>query len=271
MRLATKNTAVMRENGNLVLSFGYDFCAEHEFGIRGMQAALGVSNDQDDLTLDRFAVTAATPENLMLVEPKRKAKDARIYLLGGRVRTYDRTPAEYVARYKSWSDADGTPTAWWDEREFLFSAPADSKEAETVRKVFEATMGGNALLYLCGSANPFGGSGLVLVRRSTIPTEHVRRMEEGFRDAKKLREAAEATGIRERVEAWGRKDGRWMGPFHALSPRWRGKGHNSPSKHPVVFWLNPTDQQNNNFGWFTVEELEQWMEGRGPIPKKAAA
>ena len=28
------------------------------------------------------------------------------------------------------------------------------------------------------------------------------------------------------------------------------------------------DQQNNNFGWYTVEQLKEWAEGKGVIPKK---
>jgi hypothetical protein len=27
-------------------------------------------------------------------------------------------------------------------------------------------------------------------------------------------------------------------------------------------------QDKVNFGWYTVEELEQWIEGKGPIPMK---
>jgi hypothetical protein len=38
-----------------------------------------------------------------------------------------------------------------------------------------------------------------------------------------------------------------------------------------MYFLNPMRQQENNFGWFTVEELEQWMEGKGPIPGKKKA
>ena len=32
--------------------------------------------------------------------------------------------------------------------------------------------------------------------------------------------------------------------------------------------VTPMNQKDVNFGWFTVEELEQWINGKGPIPMK---
>jgi len=37
----------------------------------------------------------------------------------------------------------------------------------------------------------------------------------------------------------------------------------------VIFWLNPVDGRRNNHGYFTVEELAQWTQGTGPVPKSA--
>ena len=39
------------------------------------------------------------------------------------------------------------------------------------------------------------------------------------------------------------------------------------NKKEVIFWLNPMDQHNNNWGWFTVEDLKKWAKGKGKIPK----
>jgi hypothetical protein len=268
MRRANQNTAVFCEHGNVLLSFGYDYCSEHEWGIAGIRSAFGVSDDKDDLTIARFAVTRTPEQGLFLFEAKPKGKAKRLYLLGGNVGLHDRTPEKYALEHReSWAD-DEKPEALWNERAFMFSVPAAGKDAERVRKVHAAIVAHDALIYLASSGNPFGGTGLVIVRRSTIPKNLTDQMEEGFRDQKRLREASDATGIVARVEAWGSKRGTWGQPFYALSPKWMFKDRKASSTHPVIYWLNPTDQQNNNAGWFTVEELEQWMEGKGPIPGK---
>ena len=30
-------------------------------------------------------------------------------------------------------------------------------------------------------------------------------------------------------------------------------------------WLNPEEQDRNNFGWFTAEDLRAWSRGEGPV------
>lgn len=283
MRRANQNVATLREGDNILLSFGYDFCAEHEFGIRQLRQVFGVSNDENDLTVQRYAVTAGSSEKVHLVEASVKATDyssgrgknashKRLFLLGGIEGPFgEQTMEQFVTGYRDSWPAKDKPQAHWDEGAFLFSAPKGGPDDFIIRSIHAALIENDALIYLAGSSNPFGGSGLVIVRRSTIPRKLVDLMESGFRDQKALKDAAEATGIRERVEAWSRAKGGYGKGFYALSPRMIPDERREASKHPVVFWLNPMDQQNNNFGWFTVEELELWMEGKGPIPRKAAA
>lgn len=33
----------------------------------------------------------------------------------------------------------------------------------------------------------------------------------------------------------------------------------------IRFWLNPTDQENYQLGWYTIDELIAWTQERGPI------
>lgn len=282
MRRANQNVNVLRDGESILLSFGFDFCSEHEWGTDRLKRALGVSGDKADLTVQRYAVTGATADNLHLVEAdatvmdysarrSRKVKHARLYLIGGDARPYKQTWAEFATGYRESYPKPDKPEAFWDERAFMFLVPAEGEDAQTVRDIHSAMMAGDALLYQAGSSNPFGGSGLVIVRRSTIPAELVETMEAGFRDQAALQKASDGIGIRKRVEDWGRKKGTFGPAFFALSPRWVFENRKAETKHPVIYWLNPYDQQNNNAGWFTVEELELWMKGKGPIPKRAAA
>ena len=39
------------------------------------------------------------------------------------------------------------------------------------------------------------------------------------------------------------------------------------TKYEVVFWLNPQEQQIYDANWYTVEQLDQWAKGEGPVIK----
>ena len=75
-------------------------------------------------------------------------------------------------------------------------------------------------------------------------------------DTIELQKAVARTGIHKLLKEADCK-------YYALSPRWADE-----SKTEVKFWLNPYDQTNNNYGWYAVEDLEAWVNGEGPIPKK---
>ena len=102
---------------------------------------------------------------------------------------------------------------------------------------------------------------------SRLPKEIVDSMEAQSRDAEALKKAADKTGIVKRLEKAKESRPRasgWTRPFsyYALSPRWT-----DDTKKSVVFWLNPMDQENNSSGWFTVQDLDDWIAGKGKIPK----
>ena len=55
--------------------------------------------------------------------------------------------------------------------------------------------------------------------------------------------------------------------FFACNPTLRGdRFKNMPTAYPIVYWLNPYNQNKNRYGWVTVEDLLVWSEGEGPIP-----
>jgi hypothetical protein len=55
--------------------------------------------------------------------------------------------------------------------------------------------------------------------------------------------------------------------YFALSPSPIGEGSEFKSKHKVMYWLNPVQQDVYNSGHFTVEDLEKWILEKGPIMK----
>jgi hypothetical protein len=122
-----------------------------------------------------------------------------------------------------------------------------------------------ALLFTNTRGNPFARAGLVLAIASRLPKEWVEDMARTARDADALRAAAGKTGMEKRIKAashWGTREfDRRLG-FMALTPQWK-----DDTRREVVFRLNPDDQKANNYGTFSVADLDAWIAGAGPVPK----
>ena len=116
----------------------------------------------------------------------------------------------------------------------------------------------------------FENAGLQIVIASQIPADGEEMLRSTQVDVFNLKKSAAATGISDRLkEAECR--------YYALSPKWKkdfnvvvrdDEDERLKTAHDIVFWLNPMEQQQNNSGWYTVEQLDEWIKGTGPIPRK---
>src|SRR5690606_5349289 len=106
---------------------------------------------------------------------------------------------------------------------------------------------------------PFHTGGLHFIIVSKTP-DHIKQMLWlEHTDSNRILEAVEEIGIEEDLKAAGK---RWF----ALSPRFF---KDEAGNEIIKFWLNPMEQHLNDSGWFTEEELRQWIKDEGPIPMKA--
>lgn len=133
------------------------------------------------------------------------------------------------------------------------------EDATFLKRLHQAFLDKDVAIWLGGSG-PFQNAGLCIGITSLIPNEGKKTMAAADLDNIDLQEAADKTNIIARLKAA-------KCTFYACSPRWASEKERKSTKYSMVFWLNPIDQKDNNYGWFTVEELEQWIRGVGPIPK----
>jgi len=149
----------------------------------------------------------------------------------------------------------------WDGGSFGITS-RDPEVMKFLRELKVALETGDSVMHISGSNNPFKPvSGLIVGIESRIPQEQKNQFKAGHEDRFKLLDAAKATGIEERLKKAERR-------YFACSPRWCSEGDHERTKHPVIFWLNPQEQNKNNSGWFTVEDLDKWIAGEGPVLKK---
>lgn len=252
MRHAYFDQAVLRNSkGEFAgICFGYAYCAEHEWGIEPLRQDFGIPEvTREVLGADARTVTVV-PKDLKFFRSGRSG-----YLVYHRSYRPAKTPRREAKAYSDRMEASPKQTfctAWSGED---FGIIIINDKERLLETLFEALTTLDAMLYLRGRGNPFGGTGLMLCIRSRMDEGVLKQMADFDRDQLDLRDAFAATGIEARLKAANKR-------HFALSPRWTDE-----TKSELIFWLNPRDRQNDNFGWFTLQDLEDWMAGSGKIPK----
>jgi len=243
-----------------------DYCSEHEWGIKGLRRKFGIDNEKLGIEKRRIA----NDGGVYLVEfTKKKEKCAfltnfKSYKSIG----YEKTPCDWndAKQYvtdRRWFDlehneqSEGIAGAW-DEDNFI-AVVKGTKNINHLKDVYEAFQKNNIAIFLGGGSGPFMNAGLSIAIIDQLPAEIAKDMLNIDMIKINLDKAVKATGIEKKLDKAGLK-------YFALSPEWNDP--ESPSDG-IKFWLNPSDQVNHNHGWYSVEQLEEWIDGKGPIIKKA--
>lgn len=279
MRRARDGEIWKDEEGQVIaINLGADYCAEHEWGIKGLKRKLKVPEKPE---VDLRMSTLDHIKNFFGIKQPVGVETRNIGGTFELVTNLGKTPVSYTSTdyktkkkttFKFWGITTNTPwqgevdwkryVGWydpekdgfishWDEADFMIL----SEDKTLVQEMYGAFERGDISLWIGGSG-PFKNGGLTLAITSRLPDEFKTSMKEADLDYIELQRAAFSTGIHKKIKEAGKG-------YFALSPRW-----SNDEKKEVKFWLNPNDQQNNNSGWYRAEELEQWIEGKGPIPKQ---
>ena len=241
------------------INLGFDYCAEHEWGISPLNARLGISDNPNIEGFERRRVTAGESAcggyvsvdkeeyfyiysaNIKHLLPEEKNN------LGNTMRALlTHIPIGVITEYGF--------ASFWDETGFQIVLNKDF--ANFGEKLLNAIRTNDVLLYLSGGKNPFGGHGLQIVILSKMDSDYLEDMRKKDADKNRLLACADATGIVDVLKKAGKG-------FYALCPRWA-----DDRKKSVVFWLNPMRQDCYNYGWYTVHELRLWAKEKGPVVKK---
>lgn len=252
MKHSTQDCGLIHDEvGKFVgVNLGWDFTAEHEWGTKEIQAMLGIKGE--GYGPERHIVT-------------------RFQSFSSKEIKLDRKMWYVIACYRSenadrflpqWGD--GVRAAWAGHAGFVFAV----QSKETHDRMLDAITAGDVLVtnacLFASEGNAFSGSGLKIVIRSAMPQKWVEKWADFDKDYEKMLGVAASTGIETKLRAAGKQ---WF----SLRPSWKTikstRRGEFKSEHEVMFWLNPMDQQNNEAGWYSVEDLEAWIKNEGPILK----
>jgi hypothetical protein len=140
----------------------------------------------------------------------------------------------------------------WDEESFGVFATT-SKEKGLLREIFMAFQAGDGAIFL-GGGGLWKNSGLCLVIASRIPQYFLDGWYKADKEYYDMDQVVEETGIRQLLKEKVKK-------YFSLS-----RPHYRKEDGKLTFWLNPMDQQDNNYGYFTIDDLREWADGKGKIP-----
>ena len=246
MRQGRDNDILVLDGKLIGINLGADYCAEHEWGIAGIQADFGM--DKSKLGLEGRKVSSCSPELIWLEKHKLSTRDktpwAGIYF------GYVHSSGELSSIGSAYGDQN-LVTAW-SEKDFA-AISSDAGKVASLKEVFQAFKDLDIAIWR-GGGGVFKNAGLCLAIASRLPKNITDAWYQADDDRNKLKAEVEATGI----EALLKKAG--CGYF-ALSPSREKDG-------TIRFWLNPMEQKRNNYGWYTLEDLKEWAQGKGRIPIK---
>jgi hypothetical protein len=248
----------------LGINLSADYCAEHEWGIKGIRETFGLPDAAGVYGLKRRQITRV-PESLAWVKFSSKHYAGRHDVERGLAKDKGDVKLKNEGFvFHSWYFKEPEKVALnselsgiglrgaWSENDFA-AISSDPGEIVALREIF-AEFGKLNIAICFSGASVFDNAGLVFAIADRLPQLVLEDWYKHDYDQEQIRKEVEATGIEETLKAAGKH-------YYALSPRRREDGS-------LWYWLNPMEQQQNNFGWYTLEDLQAWAHGEGPIPIK---
>lgn len=266
------------------VSLGYDYCAEHEWGIKDLKQLCGIPEaDKTNMGVKNRTITKCPV--LVFKESQKKKKNFAILYSGYKYRTQEESENQIPHDFKEYEDSliwnekwniehpqretqDNIQTAW-DEGTFGVSVMGD-KEIGYLKELHDAFKNLNVTIAITNlrAKNPFSGTALCLLITDRIPKETLDAMYAGDKEYFDREDYEEKIGMKAIVQKHGNKNG-YQGDkyFLACSPKWinyhdaearevRKKELNT--EYDIQYWINYSDDDENH-GWYTVEEIKKWL------------
>lgn len=283
MRLAYQNLGWLTLDSDLEpgapapvfgFSLGFDHAAQHEYGVPYLKREMGIPEKEIPIGVEDRTMTVV-PQNLGFHEYVHRSSDRRskktmpaaLLYCAERLswdNTTPRTPEslanafgvsfhfDFVKHKRVYAPERDDIVCAWSGREGFALHVRGELNVSRLRELHQALLDKKVSL-----ADPavmgFERKALSLVMNERLPAEIFNQVREADLAYLRLQQAATDFGVETALSAAGLK-------WHALRPRWEsGEGSR------LLIWLNPCDQKQFAYGWYSVDELLQWAQGVGPV------
>lgn len=248
MRRAGYNSSFIFDNNVLVgVILEADFTAEHEFGINNLKEAFGITENPRRFGI-KNRVAHQVPKHVYYQENNEYA----VLMV---LKSWHRDANCCFKLYDNELYLDNGFAGAWDGSSFGIKVTKEN--IPYLKEIYHAILDKNIIIMIGGKSQNLYRGGLFIGILDKIPETAKIDLYNSDRDWYNLTCDAKKTGIYQKLEKAGKK-------YYALSPAYTNKNN---TKYKVHFFLNPREQHLYNFGWFTVEELEDWAQNKGPVCK----
>lgn len=276
------------------VSLGYDFTAEHEWGIDGIKRMCGIPESTNKNMGVKCRTITKVPTIVFKEKTYKKNKCAVLYT-GTSWRSYEENE-KYVPRDlenyaedilwridyekkliekgKTLSERekkDNLVTAWSAE-DFGVGVMGE-KEVGYLKELKEAIENCNLTIAFINiqPKNPFSHSSLSLLITDRIPQESLDLMYAADKEYQDRVAYEKKIGMTKVIEKYGNKNGyKGKNYYLACSPKWidyddaenrekEKKEYNT--KYNIIYWVNYADDDAIH-GYYTVEEIRKWLKGK---------
>ncbi len=266
MRKALNDYSIIQENGVFHgISLGYDYCAEHEWGISALSKKLGIDKDSSKLGIEKRTITKndcikffkdGNKAVLTTYEPWNKKENFELkdFLVGDLRYADEKTPLA-----TSWSESDFC---------VFVSGEENVKFLEDLYEQFKKNNIAIAKLNISGQF--FSNASLSLLIIDRLPKDAVENMYSVDKKGQDLIDYEKEIGLTE-LKAKTRGRHHEENYYMACSAKWIN--YDNPkdrekekkklgTKYDIRYWVNYSDD-DNNFGWYSVEEIKKWLSTPG--------
>ena len=268
MRRAYNNVKLIMDGETFLgVSLGFDFCAEHEWGTKGIKEKFGIDTNKmgvDGRTITRGDVLFKKDKDLCVLTSRDpwKYRDKK---------PETTTTKDLQAHDINFYDEKKLETAW-DEDDFCIA----SNDPEHFPYIEE--LAGNfkkkniVIAYMSSGLAAFENASLCVLIKDKLPKEALDEMYFVDKKAKDLVEYEKKIGVTDLKEK-ASKNYSYKGDkyFMACSPRWidyENEEHREKRKkelgteYDIQFWINYSDD-DDNYGWYIAEDIIKWLSTPG--------
>ena len=280
------NGTIIIDDKFIGVSLGFDFTAEHEWGIKGIKRNFGIpESTKRNMGIKSRTITKCSPL-IFKEETHKKNKFALLYsgLSWRSVEENEKyTPSDlenyvsdlewtskWIKDHPNEKNRENIVTAW-DEDGFGIGLMGE-KDVQYLKELKVALENKNVTIAFINLTpnNPFSRASLSILISDRIPEEARKEMFDADKELFDRIDYEKKIGMKKIIEKHGNKNG-YQGDkyFMACSPKWidydddenreaEKKKYNT--KYNIMYWVNYSDNDNNS-GWYSVEEIREWLTG----------
>jgi len=295
MRKATQDYAIitLEDKGEELLGFalGYDYCAEHEWGIKDLKRRFGIpESGRKNMGVASRSISRNIPNLIFKKETYKKKKFALLYTGNQYWREGEEIHIPHnLEDYKKdihwrmeWDAkqpvnhrrSNDTMVSAWSDDGFGVGVMGE-KEVKWLEEIYEAFQKKNIVIAILNhrETNPFAGTSLSLMIKDRLPVEITDKMysaDKEYYDKEVYEKKIGMTKLKEKTRQHAHNSDDKHGYYIACSAKWidyddaenrekQKKEHHT--KYDILYWVNYSDDDDTH-GYFSVEEVMKWLRGK---------